>query len=149
MNKEKSIVARWSIPDVLATPEWTYSSRRRSSSAPRQPPASRTCSATPEWTFSSWRRSLSSSRRPAASSQCLIADADTSKFWISLYKAYGNIWRIIYVYMSKIGEKDKFSMKFAIWGGIHRMFLQFFYNFSTIFLRLFPARIYRLFRAKS
>jgi hypothetical protein len=34
-------------------------------------------------------------------------------------------------------------------GGIHQMFLQFFHNFSTIFLRLFPARIFRLFRAKS
>jgi hypothetical protein len=33
--------------------------------------------------------------------------------------------------------------------GIYQMFLQFFYDFSTIFLRLFPARIYRLFRAKS
>jgi hypothetical protein len=35
------------------------------------------------------------------------------------------------------------------WGGIHQMFLQFFYDFSTIFLQLFPVRIYRLFRAKS
>jgi hypothetical protein len=35
------------------------------------------------------------------------------------------------------------------WGGIHQMFLQFFSDFSTIFLRLFPARIFRLFRAKS
>jgi hypothetical protein len=34
-------------------------------------------------------------------------------------------------------------------GGIHQMFLQVFYDFSTIFLRLFPARIFRLFRAKS
>jgi hypothetical protein len=49
------------------------------------------------------------------SSQCLIADADTSKFWISLYKANGNIWYIIHFYMYKIGEKDEFSMKFAIW----------------------------------
>jgi hypothetical protein len=37
--------------------------------------------------------------------QCLIADADTSKFWISLYKAKGNMWHIIHIYMSKIGEK--------------------------------------------
>jgi hypothetical protein len=34
-------------------------------------------------------------------------------------------------------------------GGIHQIFPQFFYNFSTIFLRFFSARISRLFRAKS
>jgi hypothetical protein len=47
--------------------------------------------------------------------QCLIADADTSKFWISLYKTNGKVWHIIHVYISKIDEKDEFSMKFAIW----------------------------------
>ncbi len=47
--------------------------------------------------------------------QCLIADADTSKFWISLNKAKGNMWHIIHVYMSKIGEKYEFSMKFTTW----------------------------------
>jgi hypothetical protein len=44
-----------------------------------------------------------------------MADADTSKFWISLNKAKGNMLHIIHVYMSKIGEKYEFSMKFTIW----------------------------------
>jgi hypothetical protein len=29
--------------------------------------------------------------------QCLIADADTSKFWISLYKANGNIYDTLFM----------------------------------------------------
>jgi hypothetical protein len=73
-QKEKSILGRRSVPDLLldipdvhVTPS---SSRRSPSTATRRPPASRTCSATTGRTSSSRRRPSTAPRRLPASRTC-------------------------------------------------------------------------------
>jgi hypothetical protein len=58
-------------------------------------------------------------------------------------------WKTHYLEVCEINVWPNIRRVREARGGIHQMFQQFFSVFSPIFLGLFPARIFWLFRAKS